>query len=219
MAQRLASMQNSMFPDLESASEFPALGGDKATPRPAVKPHRAAESEIEDPKEFGLKGLLRIIRMTDPDLNTLALGTDLTTLGLDLNSSDVLYPMFMSPFEDAPTSGSPEYSLPDCYYRHPPALKTSHLSKFSLETLFFIFYSMPKDTLQVFACRELYERGWRYHKTLQLWFNQPDKAVMQSLGYKSDSLVYFDTETWERRVYLNDGSSLTFMTEEELQSL
>lgn len=42
---------------------------------------------IESP-EFGLKGLLRIIRMTDPDLNTLALGTDLTSLGLDLNSTE-----------------------------------------------------------------------------------------------------------------------------------
>lgn len=33
---------------------------------------------------FGLIGLLGVIRMTDADLNTLALGTDLTTLGLDL---------------------------------------------------------------------------------------------------------------------------------------
>ena len=32
---------------------------------------------------------LAVIRMTDPDLNTLALGTDLTTLGLNLNSTEV----------------------------------------------------------------------------------------------------------------------------------
>ena len=31
-------------------------------------------------------GLLGVIRMTDQDLNTLALGCDLTTLGLNLNS-------------------------------------------------------------------------------------------------------------------------------------
>ena len=42
----------------------------------------------KDADRFGLLGLLSVIRMTDPDLNTLALGTDLTTLGLNLNSSE-----------------------------------------------------------------------------------------------------------------------------------
>jgi len=37
---------------------------------------------------WGLLGLLSVIRMTDPDLNILALGTDLTTLGLNLNSPE-----------------------------------------------------------------------------------------------------------------------------------
>lgn len=46
--------------------------------------------ESQDTSVYGLKGLLKIIRMADPDLNTLALGTDLTTLGLDLNSTEYL---------------------------------------------------------------------------------------------------------------------------------
>lgn len=37
---------------------------------------------------FGLMGLLGVIRMTDQDVNTLALGCDLTTLGLNLNSTE-----------------------------------------------------------------------------------------------------------------------------------
>lgn len=40
---------------------------------------------------YGLLGLLHVIRVTDADLNYLALGTDLTTLGLNLNSPDPLY--------------------------------------------------------------------------------------------------------------------------------
>jgi len=32
--------------------------------------------------------------MTEPDLNTLALGTDLTTLGLNLNSSEYVLEIF-----------------------------------------------------------------------------------------------------------------------------
>ncbi len=131
-------------------------------------------------------GLLNVIRMTDPDLNTLSLGTDLTALGLNLNSSEyvvllfhracsvfgaecreqglsfslspvcrVLYATFAYPCAETPTKRDPEYVLPYCYYMQPPALKTSHLAKFQLETLFYIFYSMPKDTLQVYAAKEL----------------------------------------------------------------
>ena len=41
--------------------------------------------------EYGLLGLLGVIRMTNPDLNQLALGTDLTSMGLNLNSQGALY--------------------------------------------------------------------------------------------------------------------------------
>jgi hypothetical protein len=40
------------------------------------------------PDPYGLLGLLGVIRMTDPDLSMLALGSDLTTLGLDLNTPE-----------------------------------------------------------------------------------------------------------------------------------
>ncbi|KAG0179506.1 hypothetical protein DFQ28_002736 [Apophysomyces sp. BC1034] len=37
---------------------------------------------------YGLLGLLGVIRMTNPDRSMLALGSDLTTLGLDLNTAE-----------------------------------------------------------------------------------------------------------------------------------
>mgnify|MGYP003385712217 CR=1 FL=1 len=43
---------------------------------------------------YGLLGLLEAIRMTDNDLNVLALGNDLTTFGLNLNSNECLYVNF-----------------------------------------------------------------------------------------------------------------------------
>ena len=39
---------------------------------------------------WGLLGLLNVIQMSSADLNTMALGTDLTTLGLNLNSTGTL---------------------------------------------------------------------------------------------------------------------------------
>jgi len=63
-----------------------------------------------------------------------------------------------------------------CYYNQPPVLKMTHLSKFHLETLFYIFYSMPKDVLQAYAAQELYAREWRYHGELKLWLKRASAA-------------------------------------------
>ena len=77
-----------------------------------VKTMQAAQV-TSDP--FGLLGLLSVIRMSDPDLTSLALGIDLTTLGLNLNSAENLHKIFGSPWSDEPAKGDPEFSLPQCY--------------------------------------------------------------------------------------------------------
>ena len=63
---------------------------------------------------FGMLGLMGVIRMMDENLTTLALGTDLTTLGLNLNASDNLYETFQSPWADARSNRTPDYNLPRC---------------------------------------------------------------------------------------------------------
>jgi CCR4-NOT transcription complex subunit 2 len=63
------------------------------------------------PDRFGLLGLLSVIRMTDPDLTTLALGTDLTTLGLNLNSPEALWKTFASPWADGPGKPEPDFKV------------------------------------------------------------------------------------------------------------
>merc|ERR1719197_949317 len=81
------------------------------------------EAEKAAREKYGLPGILKVIRMTDADLNTLALGMDLTILGLNLNSPECLYATFASPWADAPARKDPEYQLPPCYYMNPPQLK------------------------------------------------------------------------------------------------
>ena len=61
--------------------------------------------------DYGLLGLLSVIRMTDADRNRLALGSDLTVLGLNLNSPDVLYSTFGGPFSDKPATKEPHYQV------------------------------------------------------------------------------------------------------------
>ena len=61
--------------------------------------------------DYGLLGLLSVIRMTDADRNRLALGSDLTLLGLNLNSNENLYSTFGGPFSDKPATREPHYQV------------------------------------------------------------------------------------------------------------
>jgi hypothetical protein len=64
--------------------------------------------------DFGLLGLLGVIRMTDADRNALALGSDLTMLGLNLGTSEHIYNTFASPWsESTGSTKEPHYQV--CY--------------------------------------------------------------------------------------------------------
>lgn len=161
-----------------------------------------------------------------------------------------------------------------CYYNQPPVLKTTHLSKFHIETLFYIFYSMPKDVLQAYAAQELYAREWRYHGELKMWLKRAsaaDAALLASsntsgsnsgsslaalsassslapptsglaasstsagsigsgIGSSSAAstpassptapqFIYFDSTTWERRVFSGNVQALAagLLTEDEIR--
>ena len=82
-------------------------------------------------------GILSVIRMTEPDLNTLALGTDLTSLGLNLNSADSLYATFASPWADARAQRAPEGK--------PARRRTERASDF--------FFRRPRSASPSLLCR------------------------------------------------------------------
>ncbi|XVE79660.1 hypothetical protein DITRI_Ditri14bG0076000 [Diplodiscus trichospermus] len=162
-----------------------------------MKPMQAAQS---NPDPFGLLGLLSVIRMSDPDLTSLALGIDLTTLGLNLNSSENLHKTFGSPWSDEAAKGDPEFTVPQCYYaKQPPALHQGYFSKFTVDTLFYIFYSMPKDEAQLYAANELYNRGWFYHKEHRLWFIRVSNVepLVKTNTYERGSYHCFDPNSFE----------------------
>ncbi|KAG5455812.1 MAG: hypothetical protein BJ554DRAFT_4636 [Olpidium bornovanus] len=174
-----------------------AGAGAAATQLSAAKDdtHLAAAQDAQraEHERWGLLGILKIIQMTHPDLQALALGTDLTNLGLNLNSAEYvspggpvsrtgvsfffparmssharclrvssggltnLYTSFSTPFTEDNQSVyiEPDYHLPACYNVQPPAHAHTKIGTFSDETLFYIFYSMPKDLMQETAAQEL----------------------------------------------------------------
>ncbi|KAE8688860.1 putative NOT transcription complex subunit VIP2 [Hibiscus syriacus] len=164
---------------------------------PGLKSMQATQS---NPDPFGLLGLLSVIKMTDPDLTSLALGIDLTTLGLNLNSSENLHKTFGSPWSDEPAKGDPEFTVPQCYYaKQPPALHQGYFSKFTVDTLFYIFYSMPKEEAQLYAAHELYNRGWFYHKEHRMWFIRVPNVepLVKTTTYERGSYHCFDPKSFE----------------------
>jgi CCR4-NOT transcription complex subunit 2 len=69
--------------------------------------------------------------------------------------------MFHSPWQDLSRQQTvpdfdPKYDLPACYRMSAPPSAQSKMSKFSDETLFYIFYAMPQDALQDAAAYELF---------------------------------------------------------------
>ncbi|KAI4193674.1 MAG: hypothetical protein LQ348_002812, partial [Seirophora lacunosa] len=151
---------------------------------------------------WGLAGLLATIRSDNADVAGLAIGQDLTQLGLDLNSQEPLWPTWSGPF--AEPSARPlqaDFQLPECYTVDNVHRLRDKIPSFSDETLFWIFYTQPRDLMQELAASELTGRNWRYHKDLMMWLTK-DTAFGEPVplgdGTERGSYIFFNQRTWQR---------------------
>ncbi|KAG5644760.1 hypothetical protein DXG03_007668 [Asterophora parasitica] len=152
---------------------------------------------------WGLLGLLAMLKNvgTDLDQGMSGIGTDLGTMGLDMGYSGDLYSTFITPWADqsAARTVEPDFHLPSCYASvQAPPPGPNKASAFSDETLFFMFYSSPRDALQEVAAQELWNRNWRYHKDLRLWITKesgtsPSQKVP---GGEQGQYTFWDPENW-----------------------
>ncbi|SNX81856.1 related to CDC36 - transcription factor [Melanopsichium pennsylvanicum] len=182
-----------------------AMGTNNGLAQAGAMAQTPAQQILSSPADrFGLLGLLALIKSTNPDLSMLSMGVDLQTFGLNLNSSDPLHPSFITPWSEnnmlASSRVEPEFTLPSCYNVQPPPPAQSKIASFSDETLFFIFYSTPRDMLQEVAAQELYARNWRYHKELHVWLTkeQNTEPTQKTPTYERGTYVFFDPSLWEK---------------------
>lgn len=167
---------------------------------PAATPEQG--SHLSELDRFGLAGLLATVRSGNPDIASLAIGQDLNQLGLNLNSIEPLYPTFAGPFAE---SGSrplqPDFKLPECYTVDNVHRVREKIPGFSDETLFWIFYTQPRDIMQELAATELTNRNWRYHKELMMWLTK-DPAFPEPTPISTEaergSYIFFNHQTWQR---------------------
>ncbi|XP_015789988.1 CCR4-NOT transcription complex subunit 2 isoform X2 [Tetranychus urticae] len=156
--------------------------------------------------QFGMVGLLTFIRAaeSDPNLVSLALGIDLGTLKLDLNSAENLYSTFCGPWSDQPLKPHEmDYPVPHEYLINSQIrekLLPIKLSRYGDDTLFFLFYMFPNDLIQIAAASELYSRDWRYHKDEKVWITRAPgmPPIEKSQNYERGTYYFFDASSWRR---------------------
>ena len=96
--------------------------------------------------QFGIVGLLTFIRAAESEANlvALALGSDLTSLGLNLSSADSIYDSFTSPFAEWPSRPQDiDYVVPLEYMTHAAVgdkLAPIKLHRYCEDLLFYLYY-------------------------------------------------------------------------------
>lgn len=156
--------------------------------------------------QFGVVGLLAFIRAADTDPNLVALtpGIDLTTLGLNLNQSEPLYPSFQSPWSETPCRPQDiDYHVPTEYLANVyvrDKLAPIRLNRYMDDLLFFLFYVYGGDLLQVAVAAELYNRDWRYHKDERAWMTRAPgmEPVQKTPLYERGTYFFFDVNSWRK---------------------
>jgi len=157
--------------------------------------------------QFGMAGLLTFIRavQTESAVVSLALGQDLTKLGVNLNVPEKnLYQYFGGPWADQPCRPQdidcqvpPEYVT---YAAISETLAPIKLNRYGEDLLFYLFYNFGGEMFQLAAAAELYNRDWRYHKEERLWIARAPgvEPLEKTAAYEKGTYYIFDPGSWRK---------------------
>lgn len=155
--------------------------------------------------KFGLKGLAPLLKMDQSEHTAFAFGQNLGLLGLDLADEASVLKTMPSPWQETSRSGvEPYFSLHELVLQKnispKPEPCDSKILSFMDETLFYIFYTKPRDTLQEYAARELVARNWRYHRDIQVWLTKDSNVepVLINPDVERGVYIFFDPHNWEK---------------------
>uniref|UniRef100_A0A915HXQ9 NOT2/NOT3/NOT5 C-terminal domain-containing protein n=1 Tax=Romanomermis culicivorax TaxID=13658 RepID=A0A915HXQ9_ROMCU len=202
-------------------NEFPSLTANRSAAANAASGSRSAASRtgaagygsitgipagmLND--QFGMVGLVACLRAieSDPTIIPLALGHDLTTLGLNLNAVERnLYQNFGGPWADSPCRPQDiDYCVPPEYLTNAnimDKLSPIKLNRYTDDLLFYLFYNFGGEAFQLAAAAELYNRDWRYHKEEKCWITRASgQAVVERTAmHERGTYFVFDATHWRK---------------------
>ena len=115
-------------------------------------PPLSTKSLPQSGEEFGMKSLLDSIKQFPADKNIMAIGVEVESLGLPLESNTLLidadFPLYNEVDMNLCEDLRPRWQqrLPACYNIQPPPPPIEKIHAFSDETLLYIFYFKHSDT-------------------------------------------------------------------------
>lgn len=204
-----------------------AIGNDPPLGKVKEDDKGQGDAAVQDPLErmasidkWGLKGLHYLMNNYQ-DYNALTCGIDPASLGVDLRSPDLISTQIYSLFNnDPPRPAVPKFKIPDCYEVKNVQPIENKITGFNEETLFWIFYSCPRELKQQLAAMELVNRNWRWHKKLRLWLTKDEQLIPQALSpnHERGYYIVWDKDSWrkERREFTLFYSDLDSSTPAQL---
>lgn len=155
---------------------------------------------------WGLAGLNAAFQGPDDFRRSLAVGQDLTDLGLRIDDPEPFLKTWTGPFA-SPDAAPPrplndDFSIPSCYSVQNVVPLRGRITCFSDETLFYIFYTQVKDIMQELVAEELMGRKWRFHIPMGMWMTrdenaQPPVEVEPGIS-ESGTYWWWDFKAWQK---------------------
>ena len=109
---------------------------------------------------------------------------------------------FAPPNAFAPRPLDTDYTIPDCYIVHNVAPIQQRISGFTEDTLFYIFYTSPKDIIQEEVATELMSRKWRFHMKEKMWLTRDDTTsnpmILDKDVCEQGYYIWWDYRNWKR---------------------
>ena len=161
---------------------------------------------MTEQERWGMKGYAAMQDGNNTEVRNLLRGQDLSALGLSINSDSPLLTTYTGPFASSnahpPRPLDSDVTTPDCYTVKKVAPLQSRINGFMDETLFYVFYTMPRDYMQIMVAQELMERKWRYHIQLKQWLMRDESTnppvVLEDKVSEQGYYIFWDTEVWKK---------------------
>ncbi|CAN8102730.1 unnamed protein product [Discula destructiva] len=196
-------------PSTDPRNSLSAAGNDGLTSKAGDVPAEATSTAsppdplagMSEADKWGIKGLLALMGKF-PSYSALVHGMDPAQFGLDLDSTERFSEQQFSLFDHAPPRpAQPNYTLPECYTVRNTQPIEQKVTSFTEETLLYMFYANPMDRHQYLAAQELYNRNWRWHKTLRCWLTKDSEMQPVLIGAETERGYYvvWNANTWERQ--------------------
>ena len=153
---------------------------------------------------WGLPGFFAAFQ--DPVRHRLIRGETLDSLGMRIDTSEPLHQKFLGPFASSQAVPRPldtDWSLPACYEIKNVVPLQQRVPSFTEETLFYIFYTMPRDIMQEIVAEELMGRKWRFHIPQKMWLtrdeNAPPPVEVDPGVSESGTYLCWNPKEWKRQ--------------------